>query len=164
MAFKSPRGAKDKGTRAENRTVKWHTANDIPARRVPGSGALGGQRNDLSGDIDIGHHWFYKGENKVRATCQWKNVVKWIGDAEMLLINDSVILTGSAYLDIWKGKAPISVAVREKGSIKTLTNWRKGCDFLFLWTNFDREPLVEMAWSTFCGLLQSPPLDHGEEE
>ena len=71
--------SKRKGWRGENGFVKRMEALDIPAERMPLSGALGGVAGmDLSGDVKL---WTIHGDYKVEVKCRangFKQIYDWI--------------------------------------------------------------------------------------
>ena len=95
--------AKDKGRRNEHHIVDLHRRNNIPCKRVIGSGMFGKLDNSLDGDIIIREN--IKGECKARKTSQWKTLVKWLGDKDILFVKEDykypyVFMPWRTYLEL----------------------------------------------------------------
>lgn len=102
--------SKQKGTRIENKIVKTHQDNDVPCKRVPLSGSVGGV---LKGDIVVGQEQetldefeniLFRGEVKSRKGGTGFTVLeRWLGNNDFLFLHRNyqepmVIMNMSTYL------------------------------------------------------------------
>jgi hypothetical protein len=101
--------SKLKGTRIENVIVALHKEAGIRCRRVPLSGALGG---DFSGDLNIGPSLEFLGEVKSRKTGSgFKTISKWLGANDFLFLHSNykrpmIVMTWETYQDMMIASLP----------------------------------------------------------
>ncbi len=79
--------SKQKGDRAEYKVRDWFISMDFKSRRVPLSGALGG---DLAGDVSVkgllNRELIAEVKSRSNKNCFWKTIKKFLADHDFLFL------------------------------------------------------------------------------